>query len=277
MSTSLSVESINHEYCMIRYSSFAIILCEKDQYVNMSTIIALNHEHNPKMLSEWIATNQEIIAIIAIIAEETTHSPIYYSIETGPNNLRGLYCHQLLIPYILSPKLAVRVNRIISLYYEHKANEKIKALETHYEDIMTGVPKSRCYYRHEWIEHLKTLVQPLQTQYTIEGFIVDAVSETEDEILLFEYDMREPSDDVSSYNLDRYKQTLRIFMWTKKRITWLRFNGESQWSRDDIRDVIECYREYLNGQANILYLNYGDLPRESELLPEYSCNGFDLV
>ena len=132
--TNLITENINDEYCMIRYAGFDIIMCKADQYLNMTKVVALDKtkEGNPKELKHWFA-NQHSQGIIIAINEELSEVdryilPIYYKVETGPNNLRGTYCHQLLVPHILSwcsAKFAVKISRIVNAYFSLQGDMKL--------------------------------------------------------------------------------------------------------------------------------------------------------
>lgn len=146
--TNLITQDINSKYCIIKYADFDIIMCKKDQYLNMTKIVKLDktRDGNPKELSKWINTNPAQI-IIAIIEEEIRRSDdsdsrSHYLVNTGEKSLHGTYCHKLLVPHILSwcsAKFAVKVSKIVNMYYEYMGDIKTAEANRKHEELITEI------------------------------------------------------------------------------------------------------------------------------------------
>ncbi len=84
---SLVVESINDNYAYVKYADFDIIMCLKDEYLNMTKIVSLDVTSGNKSreLSDWFRNKHSIEIVDELVSE---NSPLpYYIITDGPNDL----------------------------------------------------------------------------------------------------------------------------------------------------------------------------------------------
>lgn len=78
----------------------------------------LTRDGNSKDLAQWFRLASTVELIQEYNSEagcESTTS--YYSITDGPIDLRGTYCHRLLVPHIASwcsAKFAIRVSKLVN-------------------------------------------------------------------------------------------------------------------------------------------------------------------
>jgi hypothetical protein len=134
--SNLIINIINSDYVEIKYAEFDIIMCKKDQYLNMTKVVKLDltKEGNPKEIEQWFRLEyvKELLNEIDSEVPCANRVPLFYSVKDGPNNLRGTYCHKLLVPHILSwcsPRFAVKVSKIVNMYYEHMGDIKTDELK----------------------------------------------------------------------------------------------------------------------------------------------------
>ena len=99
-----------------------------NEYLNVTRAFSDASEESSKDLKTFVAS-PKFKEIIGVVESElgTGSGPAFYNINFGVDDIRGLYCHRLLAPHVLSvaaPSFAVKVSKILNMYHDQKAEMK---------------------------------------------------------------------------------------------------------------------------------------------------------
>jgi hypothetical protein len=145
--SSLILREVNDKYHYVQYLRLEVLVSKEDDYMNMTKVVS-NFETkngNPKDLHLWFRTtnSEELVEAVRISIQLPGKSPQpYYSITDGPNDLRGTYCHKLLVPHIASwcsAKFAIEVSEIINRYVEHMGNLTMITLTNQHDKTISEI------------------------------------------------------------------------------------------------------------------------------------------
>lgn len=261
------VQDINSNYAYVNYLNIRVMICKENNYINMTKVVNMfeTRDGNKKELFQWFR-NETSKDLISHLSEKLgPNTKTHYLVNTGEKEVRGTYCHELLVLPILSwcsPVNTYEFSKLISLH-EDEINLS-KAINT----------SSKVLYQSdesEWFANLQIVIPKVISQYPIQNYKIDGFHETDDRVLLFEYDENEHRGYDPLYELNRYKAILKIFMWTKKYICWFRFSGKREWSVERIKHAIDTYESVLVSQASILYFGFTNIKHNiSDFIPAYN-------
>lgn len=176
----LNIEDIDSNICIIDYGGFRVLAYKNNPYRNYINATKLCVDDN-KEFKSWLRNKQSIELINLLNSEvgENSPQPIYQILD-GPNNLRGTYVHPDLLPSILSwisPQFAIKVNRIINLYYAHEKDKEIFDLKTLNEEAerrhQEAMKKADEAIKQSSVEHEETKAILISTRDNLDELRIE--------------------------------------------------------------------------------------------------------
>lgn len=188
----LVFEDVNADYGWGKYGEFKVLIRKSDGYINASKLC----KDGGKLLGNWIENKTSSILI------EEVHRSIGIPIDSllcqvvqGPNDLRGTYVHNALIPHIaswVSPKFAVKVSQIVNefLLREHRMevrrlNQELDVKQDKIDELLVEVREQREESKQQTmlLQEQKVEIEALLTEVSSMNDKLDTANENTLEVL----------------------------------------------------------------------------------------------